>query len=51
VTENKRQIHDAAMAANRFGETALAHLDHPNAAALQRDGQALMDALKAMGFR
>jgi len=48
---NTKAIHEAAHAAGRFQLMANLHLDKPSGAAFQRDGQALMDRLWALGFR
>ena len=45
------QILEAAKKARTFQMMALFHLDHPREDAFQRDGQALIDALWALGFR
>lgn len=46
-----RQVSEASRAAGRFQLMANAHLSHPNGAALERDGRALMEALILLGFR
>jgi len=46
-----RDISEAARAAQRFQLIANFHLSKPNGAAFQRDGQALMERLWAIGFR
>lgn len=45
------EVTNASRAAGRFQLTANAHLSHPNSAAFQRDGQALMEVLTVLGFR
>lgn len=51
MTADTRTLHEAARVARRFQLVANLHLDTPNPAALQRDGQVLFDLLYQMGFR
>lgn len=45
---NNRAVHDAAMAAQRFADAALCHLDKGRPEALSEALQALRDALDAL---
>lgn len=44
------EVMAATRAAGRFQLVGNAHLSQPNREAFERDGQALMDALRALGF-
>jgi len=45
------EINDAARAAGRFQKMALSHISFLKPDNLERDGQALLDALYRMGLR
>lgn len=45
------EVSSASRAAARFQQTANAHLSFPRSGDLKRDGQALFDALRALGFK